>query len=129
MLFDPEIQSNIRERLSNSGIKTVDLMKCGEEQVTRLPDLRKNRDGGARVEACFGTRAGQLYFSLKSFSKFLLQQAPRIKLFVEAIRKNRIDLIHTHYHMRRGNPEIIAARYVGVPVISHGHAYSNWDIN
>jgi len=123
VLFDTHKQSHIREKLSESGIKTIDLKKCKEEQGPRSPAPRKNRDIGGRIEACFGERACEFYFSLKAFRKFLLFQAPRIKLFVQAIRENKIDLIHTHNDLPRGKSEIIAARITGVPCISHNHGY------
>lgn len=123
VLFDTTRQSNIREGLSNSEIKTIDLRMCKKEQASTSPLLRKNRDIGGRVEACFGKRACEFYFSLKAFRKFLLCQAPRIKLFVQAIRENKIDLIHTHSDLPGGKSEIIAARITGVPCISHNHGY------
>jgi len=123
VLFDTARQSIIRKGLSESDIRTIDLKKCKEEQGPRSPAPRKNRDIGGRIEACFGKRACEFYFSLKAFRKFLLFQAPRIKLFVQAIRENKIDLIHTHNDLPEGKSEIIAARITGVPCISHNHGY------
>lgn len=123
VLFDTTRQSIIRKGLSESDIRTIDLKKCEEVQAPTSPVPRKNRNIGGRIEACFGKRAREFYFSLKAFRKFLLCQAPRIKLFVQAIRENKIDLIHTHNDLPRGKSEIIAARITGVPCISHNHGY------
>jgi len=124
VLFDTARQSIIRKGLSESDIRTIDLKKCKEKQGTRSPAPRKNRDIGGRIEACFGERAREFYFSLKAFCKFLLWQATRIKLFVQVIRENKIDLIHTHNNLPEGKSEIIAARLTGVPCILHSHGYS-----
>ncbi|MBW2740235.1 MAG: glycosyltransferase family 4 protein [Deltaproteobacteria bacterium] len=125
VLFDTARQSIIRKGLSESDIKTIDLKKCEEEQASASPLPRKNRDIGGRVETCFGKRAHRFYFSLKAFREFLLQQAPRIALFVRTIKENDIDLVHTHHSLKIGKPEIIASWLTGVPCISHRHGYSN----
>jgi len=123
VLFDTAKQSIIRKGLSESDIKTIDLKKCEEERGPTSSPHPENRNISARIEACFGERACEFYFSLKAFRKFLLCQAPRIKLFVQAIRENKIDLIHTHNDLPGGKSEIIAARITGVPCISHNHGY------
>ena len=50
-------------------------------------------------------------------------QVPKINYFVNIIRKNKINLVHTHSELIYGKPEIIAAKITGVPCISHIHAY------
>ena len=86
VLFDTDIQSDIRERLSNSGIRRIDLRKCEEKQAPFPPEIRRNRDIAAKVESHFGSRTYQFYFSMKAFYDFLRYQAPRVKLYVNAIR-------------------------------------------
>ena len=126
VLFDTDIQSDIRERLSNSGIRRIDLRKCEEKQAPFPPEIRRNRDIAAKVESHFGSRTYQFYFSMKAFYDFLRYQAPRVKLYVNAIRENGIDLVHTHQNLGDGKPAIIASKIAGVPCISHRHGYSNY---
>jgi len=124
VLFDTAKQSFIRDRLSESNIKTIDLRKNEDEQVSIGPKASKNRDVGSKVEAFLGKKARHFYFSLKALREFVLRQAPKISLLVKIIRENNIDLVHTHQSIVHGKPEIIAARIVGVPCISHRHGYS-----
>jgi glycosyltransferase involved in cell wall biosynthesis len=123
VLFDTNIHSNIKEKLTSSGIKTIDSGKCEKEQTVNLPSSRKSFDIAAKVEACLGKQACQVYFSLKSFHEFIRRQAPRIKFYLNAIRKNEIDLVHTHHDLTKSKPEIIAARIAGVPCVAHRHGY------
>lgn len=123
VLFDTHKQSHIREKLSESDIKTIDLTKLTGEHVSDKPKLGRNKDIGVHLKACFGERARQVYFSMKSAYKFMLQQAPRIRSFMNVIRENGIELVHTHNELTHGKPEILAARLTGVRCISHNHGY------
>ena len=126
VLCDTNIQSNFRDGLASSGIKIIDLTKVNEKQATAPPNMKNSRDFAGKAEAYFGKGAGQFYLALKDFRNFLLHQAPRIRLFLNAIRENGIDLVHTQHDLSSGKPEIIAAKIAGVPCISHRHGYSNY---
>lgn len=125
VLFDSSKQSHIRKKLFKSDIKTIDLNKFSVDQTATVSNHRKNKKIGSKVEAYFGKRSQQFYFSLKYFCKFMLWQVPRIKLFLRTIRENEIALVHTHHGLRIGKPEIIAARLAGVPCVSHCHGYQH----
>ena len=123
VLFETARQSNIRESLSKSNIRTIDLRKCSVKQDSPLANPRTDKGIGRKVETYLGGRARGLYFSLKDFYEFVLRQAPRIRLFLRAIRENKIDLVHTHHNLHFGKPEIIASWIAGVPIVSHFHGY------
>jgi len=123
VLFDTHKQSHIREKLSESDIKTINLTKLTGEHVSDKPKPGRNKDIGAHLKAHFGERASQVYFSMKSAYKFMLWQMPKVSSFIKIIRENEIDLIHTHSELIHGKPEILAAWITGVPCISHNHGY------
>ena len=124
VLFDTYSQSAIREKLSNSDIRTIDLKKCCDKSVSAQFKPGKRRDIGGWIETHLGKWVSQSYFFLKSFCEFMLWQAPRIRSFVRTIRENEIDLVHTHSYLHNSKPEIIAAWITGTPCISHNHQYS-----
>jgi len=123
VLFDTNRQSHIRQKLSESDIKTVDLGTFHNQQLFDSPQPKKRRDIGAKVENHFGKSAANVYFSLKSFYQFLRHEAYKIRLYMRIIRENGIDLVHTHNDLNFGKPEIVAAWITGVPCISHNHAF------
>lgn len=123
VFFDSSKQSLIREKLSESNIKTIEPTKFSCRKFPAQPHRRKNKEIGRKVETHIGKRARQFYFSLKSFQEFVLRQAPRIRAFVQIIRQNKIDLVHTHNNLRVARPEIIAAWLTNVPCILHNHGY------
>ena len=123
VLFDTCKNSNIRKNLSRSGIKTIDLKKPCDDEISALPIHSEKRDIRVWLENNLGKGGGQVYFSLKAFRKFLQLQAPKIRSYMRTIRENRIDLVHTHHDINRGKPEIIASWMTGVPCVSHIHGY------
>lgn len=127
VLFDTPQSSEIRQKLVSSNIKTIELMECRDilqDKVSSQPLTKRNI--GSLLERFLGKRARQLYFVLKSARQFFFQEMPRIKRYVKIIRENKIDLVHTHSDLRRGKPEIIAARITGVPCIIHHHGYADY---
>lgn len=130
VLFDTPQSSEIRQKLVSSNIKTIELMECRDilqDKVSSQPPTKRNI--GSLLERFFlGKRARQLYFVLKSARQFFFQEMPRIKRCVKIIRENKIDLVHTHSDLRRGKPEIVAARLTGVPCITHRHGYADYTL-
>ena len=127
VLFDTPQSSEIRQKLVSSNIKTIELMECRDilqDKVSSQHPTKRNI--GSLLERFLGKRARQLYFVLKSARQFFFQEMPRIKRYVKIIRENKIDIVHTHSDLRRGKPEIVAARITGVPCITHRHGYSNY---
>ena len=125
VLFDSTRQSTFRRNLSRSNIKTVDLAEPSQNHVCPSSKGRKNRQIAGKVETLFGKKASGIYFSLKAFFEFSFHQAPKIRLFLKAIRQNKIDLVHTHHNLTLCKPELIAARIAGTPLVSHRHGYTN----
>jgi glycosyltransferase involved in cell wall biosynthesis len=123
VLFETHVNSNIRKKLSESEIKTIDLKKCIDDGSLATNYLEKNTGIGRRIKAQFGKKIHQVYLSLNAFSRFLSMQAPRVSSFVKAYRKYEVDLIHTHSDLSSGKPEIVAAQICGIPCISHLHSY------
>jgi glycosyltransferase involved in cell wall biosynthesis len=123
VLFETNVNSNIRKKLSESEIKTIDLKKCTDDRCLNLNHFNKNMGIGRRIQAKFGKKTHQIYLSLNSFSRFLSTQAPRVRSFIRAYRENEVDLIHTHSDLTLGKPEIIAAHIYGIPCVSHLHTY------
>lgn len=127
VLFDTPQSSEIRQKLVSSNIKTIELMECRDilqDKVSSQPPTKRNT--GSLLERFLGKRARQLYFVLKSARQFFFQEMPRIKQYVKIIRENKIDLVHTHSDLRRGKPEIVAARIAGIPCITHRHGYADY---
>ena len=127
VVFDTPQSSTIRKELTCSSIKTIELVACRDLNQSKL--IRKvdnNRNFGEFLKADFGERVQNIYFALKSGYLFF-REVPRIKMFLRIIRENKIDLVHTHSDLRRGKPEIVAARIAGVPCITHRHGYSNYN--
>ena len=127
VLFDTPQSSEIRQKLVSSNIKTIELMECRDilqDKVSSQHPTKRNI--GSLFERFLGKRARQLYFVLKSARQFFFQEMSRIKQYVQIIRENKIDIVHTHSDLRRGKPEIVAARIAGVPCITHRHGYSNY---
>jgi glycosyltransferase involved in cell wall biosynthesis len=123
VLFDTDKQSDIRKKLSESHIKTIDLGSSRNEQLSHIEKTGRTKNISDIIENRFGKRSRESYLSLKSFYEFMRWHMPRIRLFVRAIRENGIDLVHTHNDLRRGKPEIIAAWITCVPCVSHIHGY------
>ena len=123
VLFDTDKQSDIRKKLSESHIMTIDLESSCNEQLSHIAKKGRTKNICDIIENRFGKRSRQSYLSLKSFYEFMRWHMPRIKLFVRAIRDNGIDLVHTHNDLCRGKPEIMAACITGVPCVSHIHGY------
>lgn len=124
--FDSPWQSNIRKKLFESDIKTIDLRKCSNEQASYSTKKLKRRNIGRWIESHFGKIACESYLSLRFALEFLLREVPRVKLFLRIIKENNIDLIHTHRDLHYGKSEIIAAQISGVPCITHNHAYPSY---
>lgn len=122
--FDTHKQSDIRKRLSESDIKTIDLTKHIGEYVSDKPRRRRDKDMSAFLKVRFGERVSQVYLSMKS-AYIMLRQIPKVRSFINIIRENEIDLIHTHNDLDHGKPEIVAAWITGIPCISHNHGYPN----
>jgi glycosyltransferase involved in cell wall biosynthesis len=125
VLFDTPLHSNIRKKLFESDIKTIDLMRCWDTQGSESHNLRRNRKVGRWVEIHFGKRACQSYLFLKSLCELLIWQLPKIRLLIRTFRENDIDLVHTHNHFSDAKEEIIAARITRIPCIAHSHSYPN----
>jgi len=124
VFFESNVQSDIRKKLHESDVMTIDLRKCSEMQNNSFPRIRKNYDISGRLEKKLGDKARQSYMSIKHFQYFLVNQLPRIKIFVKAFKKYKADLIHTHSNLYSCKPEIIAARKLGIPCVSHHHGYA-----
>ena len=127
VLFDTPQSSEIRQKLVSSNIKTIELMECLDilqDKVSSQPLPKRNI--GSLFEKFLGKKVRQLYFVLKSARQFIFQEMPRIKRYVKIIRENKIDIVHTHSDLRRGKPEIVAARIAGVPCIIHHHGYTDY---
>ncbi len=125
VLFETQIQSDIRKRLHESDVKTIDLKLCLGNQVYSFPKPRRSLNISGRLEKQIGNRAKRFYLSLKHLQKFLVRQVPRIKPFIRAFRENRVDLVHTHSNLYSGKPEIIAAWMLSIPCVCHNHGYLN----
>ena len=127
VLFDTPQSSEIRQKLVSSNIKTIELMECRDilqDKVSSQPHTKRNI--GCLLERFLGERVRQIYFASKSAWHFFFREVPRVKLFLRIIRENKIDLVHTHSDLRRGKPEIVAARIAGVPCITHRHGYADY---
>lgn len=123
ILFDTTKQSQIRKNLSESCFKTIEFKMASNKIAIDQTQSGKRRNIGAWLKSCFGKRAAEAYFSLKASYEFMMRDAPKINLFVKAIRENGVNLIHTHSSICHCKAEIIAARITGVPCISHNHGY------
>ena len=71
VLFDTHHQSNIRKKLLRSNIKTIDLAKFHDNRPPMYGKAVKNLGINKRLETNISKKAGKLYLSVKSFSKFL----------------------------------------------------------
>ena len=123
VLFDTHVDSNIRKNLSHSDIKTIDFKECSNGQMPGLQKSFKNSHIKRRIRTHFSRDTHQIYLSIKASWEFLRNQAPIIYSFVKVFRNNGVDLIHTHSDLCMGKPEIFAAWLIGIPCISHLHAY------
>lgn len=126
VVFDTPQSSTIRKELNHSDIKTIELMECRDLQHSKKKSEESNKRSVATLlETHFGKRVRRIYVALKSGCLFF-REVPRIKLFLRIIRENKIDLVHTHSDLRRGRPEIVAAKIAGVPCVSHHHGYADY---
>jgi len=127
VVFDTPQSSTIRKKLVSSDIKTIELMECRDLQHGKKKcEVPKKRSIGALLETYLGEKVRDIYVALKSGFSFFFRDIPRVKLFLRIIRENKIDLVHTHSDLRHGKPEIVAARMVGVPCVTHHHGYSDY---
>ena len=127
VVFDTPQSSMIRKELTCSGIKTIELVACRDMNQSRpARKVDKNRNFGGLLKANFGERVQHMYFALKSAVPFFFREIYRINSYLHIIRKNKIELVHTHSDLRYGKPEIIAARMAGIPCISHHHGYAKY---
>ncbi len=78
------------------------------------------------MEHFFGKKVKGFYDFIKSSKLFLINDLPKIKLYLNLIKNNRIDLVHTHNNLTFCKPEMIAARLAGIPCISHQHSYTKY---
>ena len=131
ILFDTPQSSKIRKDITNSGIKTIDMIECRD-----LQHLKEHQSGIksdrflVTIKGLFDERVSGIFSEMKSTWRFFFRVAPKALLFLNIIHKNKIDLVHTHSDLRRGQPEILAARIAGIPCITHRHGcsrYSNFD--
>jgi glycosyltransferase involved in cell wall biosynthesis len=123
VLFYTHEQSHIREKLSELDIKIIGLKPYSKKYGIASSKPKNRKNIGELIEAKFGKRACQYYLSIKEFFYFFLQEAPKIKFFMQTIRENRIDIVHTHSDLHKGKPECIAAWLTGIPCIIHNHGY------
>ena len=124
VLFDTKKQSLCRKSLIYYEIKSVSLANPKNTIEEKSQIERKNRDLASRFEHNFGSKGRNLYLSLKELFIFLRYDFPKIKIFARVIKRNRIDLVHTHNNLHKGKPEIIASWLVGVPCICHIHTFT-----
>jgi len=127
VVFDTPQSSTIRKELAGSDIKTIELMECRDLQHgKKKSEVSNKRSIAALLETHFGQRVRDIYVALKSACLFFYE-VRRVKLFLRIIRENKIDIVHTHSNLRRGRPEILAARIAGIPCITHRHGYSDYN--
>ena len=131
ILFDTSQSSKIRQDFINSGIKTIDMTECRDFQYPKenRSGIKNDRFLGS-IKSHFSERVSEIFSEMKSTWRFFFQVAPKALSFLQIIHNNKIDLVHTHSDLRRGQPEILAARIAGIPCITHRHGcsrYSNFD--
>ena len=131
ILFDTPQSSKIRKDITNSGVKTIDMIECRELQHPKENQSGiKNDRFLVSIKTHFNERFSEIFSEMKSTWRFFFRVAPKALLFLHIIHKNKIDLVHTHSDLRRGQPEILAAWLSGIPCITHRHGcsrYSNFD--
>ncbi len=123
IVFDCLESSDIVEDLEKSHVEVIRLREKKLALTLTEKYNSKSREIGAKVECVFGKKAKACYFFIKSFKNFLHSDLPKINLYLNLIKKNRIDLVHTHHNLTLCKPEIIAARLAGIPCVSHQHSY------
>ena len=127
ILFDTPQSSKIREDITNSGIKTIDMIKCCDLQHPKEKQSGKKSDRFlVSIKSHFNERNSEFFSEMKSTWRFFYRVAPKAILFLHIIHKNKIDLVHTHSDLRHGQPEILAARIAGIPCITHRHGCSRY---
>ena len=127
ILFDTHQSSKIREDFTNSGIKTIDMIECRDFQYPKENQSGiKNDRFMVSIKSHFNESISEIFSEMKSTWRFFFRVAPKALTFLHIIHKNKIDLVHTHSDLRRGQPEILAARIAGIPCITHRHGYSNY---
>ena len=129
VLFDTAQSSTIRKELVSSDIKTIELVKCRDlEHGKKKSKVTGKKSIATWLKSHFGQGICDIYIALKSTSFFFSREIPRIKLFLSIVRKNKIDIVHTHSDLCRGKPEIVAAKIAGIPCITHHHGYANYNL-
>lgn len=121
--FDTNQQSHFRQKIVESGIRTLNLVRPSCVSLTHPSKVIKQRNIADRLDANLGKKARGFYLSLKSFFHFIRYEVSKIRLYVQAINENGIDLVHTNNNLNSGKPEIIAAWITGTPCISHTHGF------
>ena len=123
VLFYTHKQSHIREKLPEIDIQVIGLNLHLKKYDISSFKQKKRKNIGEWIEVKFGTKACKYYLSIKDFFNFFLHEVPKIKFFIKTIRKNRVDLVHTHSGLRYGKAEFIASWIMRIPCISHIHGY------
>lgn len=114
----------LKNKLLKSNIKFIEFSKYLNKTDANSNLSYRLRKIGKRVEKHLGIGFYRFFSSLKDFQKFLIYDIPKIKLFMQIIRKCNIDLVHTHNNMQHGKPEIFASWLSRIPCISHYHQYT-----
>ena len=122
VLFDTVKESAITTGLRESSIKTIDLKPLRSIPVSGSSTPVKKRDNAVWLQRRLGGVAAKTYLYGKGLYEFI-RQIPIVRLYTRVIRQNRIDLVHTHSDLRRGKPEIVAAKLTGIPCVTHRHGY------
>ena len=123
IVFDSVESSDIVKSLEQSPVEVILLTREKTKSISEKQYPARNRNVAAKVETLLGKQGKEVYFFLKSLKEFLYRDLPKIKLYLNLIKKNRINLVHTHHNLTLCKPEIIAARLAGVPCVLHQHTY------
>ena len=127
VLFDTPQSSEIRDKLVSSKIQTIELSECRDVvQEQKSAKVPRRRNIGGIIEDKFGKSALGIYLSIKSAWYFFRYEVFRVSVYFRILKKNRIDLVHTHSDLCHAKPEIIAAKLAGVLCVTHRHGYSNY---
>jgi glycosyltransferase involved in cell wall biosynthesis len=121
--FETNEQSTIRKNLTDSSILTIDTLSADHNHASQNPKPDKPYNISKLLEMRFGKKTADTYLSLKSAFRFARHQAPKVRFFLNLIREQKIDLVHTHSNISHAKPELVAARLAGIPCVAHAHAY------
>lgn len=123
LFYTPE-QSHIRKKLSETDIKVIGPNPNLQKHGTTSPKTKNRINVGLWIEDKLGKKVCQAYLFIKSFFRFMLQDVPKIKFFMQTIRENKIDIVHTHSGMGEGKAECIASWILRKPFVLHVHRYT-----